>query len=150
MKKIILLLFMSVIALMISCNQTSKTESKTEVSVSSQVSANQKLQIYYFHLTNRCVTCNSIEANVKRLLETNFKKELESGEINFKSINIEEKENYEIAEKYQTANASLFLTNVVQGKEKTIDLTTEAFSYSKNEAEKFKSIVQDSINVLMR
>jgi len=135
---------------MISCNQTSKTETKSATTDSTKTSANQKLQIYYFHLTNRCVTCNSIEANVKSLLETNFKKEMESGEISFQSINIEEKENYEIAEKYQTANASLFLTRVVKGSEKTIDLTTEAFSYSKNEADKFKSIVKDSVNVLIK
>lgn len=150
MKKIAFVFLVSLLTLMISCNQTTKTESNSKTTDSTKVSANLKLQIYYFHVTNRCATCNSIEANVKSLLEANFKKELESGEIAFQSLNIDEKENWALAEKYQTANASLFLTQIEKGKEKTVDLTTDAFSYSKNEADKFKKIVIDSIRVLIK
>jgi hypothetical protein len=134
---------------MISCNQTTKTESNSKTTDSTKVSANLKLQIYYFHVTNRCATCNSIETNVKSVLESNFKKELESGVIAFQSLNIDEKENWELAEKYQTANASLFLTSVIKGKEKNLDLTTQAFTLSKNQPDEFKKMVMDSINMLI-
>ncbi len=53
---------------------------------------NQKkdlLEIYYFHRTERCVTCNAIEGGVRSTLEK-YKKEIAEGDLVFKSINFEQ------------------------------------------------------------
>lgn len=93
------------------------------------------IEVFDFHTTNRCITCKAIEANTKYTLETYFAKELKSGKITFKIINIDEKENEKLAEKFQAAGTSLFLNVVGEKKEKQIDLTNFAFTYGKKQQE---------------
>jgi phosphoketolase len=106
------------------------------------------IEVFDFHTTNRCVTCKAIEANTKYTLETYFAKELKSGKITFKVINIDEKENEKLAEKFQAAGTSLFLNVISEKKEKQIDLTNFAFSYGKKQAEyseKLKSTIEKEL-----
>lgn len=150
MKLKIITLWLLAATLLVSCSQSSNkqvSDAKTDT-ISQQSKA--QLHVYYFHLTNRCVTCNSIEANVKEVIENKFANELKQGIISFESINIQEKENWDIAEEYETANASLFITrNTDQGK-KTSDLTAQAFMLSKNKPDEFKKIIQDTIQSLLK
>ena len=111
---------------------------------------NLKLQIYYFHTTRRCPTCNSIEDNVKLVLESDFKDEIEQGIINFKALNIEDAENKALAEKYQATGASLYLIDIQDGKETDNDLTSYAFTYSRREPEVFLQGMKDTINPLIK
>ncbi len=93
------------------------------------------IEVFDFHTTNRCITCNAIEANTKYTLETYFSKELKSGKITFKVINIDKKENEKLAEKFEAAGTSLFLNVIGEKKEKQIDLTNFAFTYGKKQLE---------------
>ena len=45
-----------------------------------------KIDIYYFHRTIRCETCNSIEKNTIKALDLYFADELKDGSIEFHSI----------------------------------------------------------------
>jgi hypothetical protein len=93
-----------------------------------QISKKTKLAVYYFHLTNRCHTCISIEATTKKVLEENFKTELDNGTIVFKTFNVDLPENKAICKKYEAYGATLALTKLTGGKEKIEDLTNFAFS----------------------
>jgi hypothetical protein len=94
-----------------------------------KVNSKTKLLVYYFHLTERCNTCRSIEATTKKVLEENFKTELENGTILFEVFNVDLPENKSIAKKYDAYGATLALTPIVQEKETGIvDLTNFAFS----------------------
>jgi hypothetical protein len=89
---------------------------------------NLKLKVYYFHITNRCNTCKSIEANVRKTLNDHFLNQLELGVIDLYVMNCELPENKEIAKKYDAYGATLALTSYARGKEaKTEDLTGWAF-----------------------
>ena len=96
-----------------------------------------KLIIYYFHSTHRCPTCLSIEDNTKATLEKYFAKELKTGTIVFKSINVDDKENEKIAKKYDAFGSALHLTVIKDGKEQSEDLTNFAFKYSRNKPDYF-------------
>lgn len=96
-----------------------------------------KLKLVYFHAEHRCPTCLSIEENTKKTLNTYFADKLKSGVITFVSLDVSEKENEAMVEKYEADGSSLFLTRVNGNKEKTTDFTNFAFSYSRNQAEKF-------------
>lgn len=96
-----------------------------------------KLQIVYFHAERRCPTCISIEDNTKKTLNTYFAKQLKEGTITFQVMNVEEEKNLKMVEKYKAEGSGLFLTSINGKTEKTIDFTNFAFSYSRNEAEKF-------------
>lgn len=93
-----------------------------------------KIEVIDFHSTHRCMTCNAIEANTKFTLEEYFADDLESGKITFQSINIDEKENYAMAEKFQASGTSLFLNVIDDGKEVQINLTNLAFKKGKDKA----------------
>lgn len=96
-----------------------------------------KLKIIYFHSERRCPTCISIEDNTKKTLNTYFAKELKEGIIVFQSINADEKKNQKLVEKYEADGSSLYLTKIDGSSEKTTDFTNFAFSYSRNQPEKF-------------
>ena len=86
-----------------------------------------KIEVLDFHSTHRCMTCNAIEANTKYTLETYFAKELKANKITFQVINIDERENEKIAEKFEASGTSLFLNVIKNGKETKVDLTDFAF-----------------------
>ena len=113
-------------------------------------SKKSELDIYYFHRTQRCQTCLSIEENTKKTLDQYFADELKEGTINFHVIDYEGDENKELIEKYKADAPALYLTKVKKGKETSIDLTDFAFDNSLHNADKFRSGFRDKINELMR
>jgi len=136
------LLILSISLFLISCS--GKAQNKA---VENQVNKNT-IEVFDFHTTNRCVTCKAIEANTKYTLETYFAKELKSGKITFKVINIDEKENEKLAEKFQASGTSLFLNVISAKKEKQIDLTNFAFTYGKKQdefSEKLKVTIEKEL-----
>ena len=136
------LLILSISLFLISCS--GKAQNKA---VENQVKKNT-IEVFDFHTTNRCVTCKAIEANTKYTLETYFAKELKSGKITFKVINIDEKENEKLAEKFQASGTSLFLNVISSKKEKQIDLTNFAFTYGKKQdefSEKLKVTIEKEL-----
>jgi hypothetical protein len=96
-----------------------------------------KLQIIYFHAERRCPTCISIEDNTKKTLNTYFAKQLKDGTITLQVLNVEEKKNQKMVGKYKAEGSALFLTSIDGKNGKTTDFTNFAFSYSRNQAEKF-------------
>jgi hypothetical protein len=106
--------------------------------------------IYNFHLTNRCVSCKAIEKATQRTLETYFPNEVKQGLIVFRSIDIDDKVNKSLAEKYGAFGSSLFVTRLYNGKEFTTDLTGEGFKYAKNKEEKFIEILQAKISEYLK
>lgn len=90
--------------------------------------AKVRVQVYYFHITNRCGTCYGIEANVRKTVETWFRNELDSGTVELHILNCELPENKQKVEKYEAYGATLALTIFKDGVEiKTIDITDWAF-----------------------
>ena len=107
-----------------------------------------KIEVINFHSTHRCVKCKAIEKNTNETLTTVFAKELKEGTITLQVINVDKKENYSIAEKFEATGTSMFLNVVVGGKEKKIDITRFAFSNAKNPfqfAEILKSKIDDQL-----
>ena len=96
-----------------------------------------KLKIVYFHSERRCPTCISIEDNTKKTLNTYFANQLKDGTITFQVLNVDESKNTKMVEKYKAEGSSLFLTKVSGSKETNTDVTNFAFSYSRNQADKF-------------
>ena len=95
------------------------------------------LKIVYFHSERRCPTCISIEDNTKKTLNTYFANQLKDGTITLQVLDVGEVKNLKMVEKYEADGSSLFLTKVGGTKETTTDFTNFAFSYSRNQADKF-------------
>ncbi|OQA92477.1 MAG: hypothetical protein BWY26_00243 [Elusimicrobia bacterium ADurb.Bin231] len=76
-----------------------------------------KVIVYYFHDSFRCYTCNNMEKYSREAVETNFKKKLASGKIEFKAVNVEEQGNEHFIKDYNLYTKSLILSLVIDGKE---------------------------------
>ncbi|MFW6254938.1 MAG: nitrophenyl compound nitroreductase subunit ArsF family protein [Chitinivibrionales bacterium] len=97
---------------------TKATESKNDAAVSNQEKkSDQKLMVYYFHTTYRCHSCNMIEQLTKNTVEKEFADELNSGRIEFKSINIEKPENKHFVKNYKLYTKSVVISDLNDGKE---------------------------------
>lgn len=139
MKTIKIFMFWVVALALTSCEgQDKSNEQAFDTSVS-------KIEVLDFHSTHRCMTCNAIEANTKYTLDTYFSEELKDDKISFQLINVDEKENEAIAEKYQAAGTSLFLNVIKEGQETQIDLTEFAFMKG-NDQEAFSADLKAKID----
>jgi len=146
-KNIIITLTMAINMLLFFGNTIAQNEELSDAILTN------KIEVIDFHSTNRCMTCNAIEANTKYTLEKYFADELKSGEITFQTINIDEKENYAMAEKFEAAGTSLFLNVIKSGKETQINLTNFAFMKGKdklNFSKELKSKVNKQLKILNR
>lgn len=134
MKKIILLSFILTLMSGLLCNaQTAKKENKS--------AASDKVEAYYFHMSARCVTCKAVEAEAKKDLES-----LYGEKVNFQAINLEDDASKAIAEKLKISGQTLL---IVKG-DKKINLTNEGFMYARNNPEKFKTIIKEKVDGLLK
>ncbi len=106
---------------------TSCAQNAQEAKESASADKGNRIEVLDFYGTHRCVTCKSIEANAKYTVENLYPEASKSGKIVFKTINVDEEANYDMAEKYEAVGTALFLNVIKNGKEKHVNLTDFAF-----------------------
>jgi len=126
-----------------SCNGQNKSKNQ---SLDQTIS---RIEVLDFHSTHRCMTCNAIEANTKYTLNTYFSKELKQDKITFQVINVDEKENEKIAEKFEASGTALILNVIKNGKETQINLTDFAFMKG-NDQEAFSKELKTKIDTELK
>jgi hypothetical protein len=133
-----MLLFVSLVAFFqfSYCNAQGNKETKTNASLQPEM-----VEVYYFHFTRRCETCMAVENESRKAVEELYASALEEGRIMFQSLNLEEEEGKQIAEKLNISSQTLL---VVRFGEK-IDLTNQGFMYARTDPEKLKKALQDAI-----
>ena len=104
-----------------------------------------KLMVYYFHPTERCPIDQSIEENTRKVMQSDFAKEVKSGTIIFQVINTDDKAYKKLVSTFEMNAQALYLVTLVNGKEIKNNLTEFAFSCSQNNPVKFKSRLKDEI-----
>lgn len=106
------------------------------------------IEVIDFHTTHRCKTCLAIENAAKSVLQTTFANEMKAGTIVFKTVNVDEAANAQLAEKYEASGSALFVYNGKTGN--AVDLTDFAFMYCLSDENKFKETfkaeVQKALN----
>jgi hypothetical protein len=100
-----------------------------------------KIEAYYFHNKTRCTTCKTVEAEAKADL-----KELYGDKVTFQALNLEEKSTEPIAQKLKVSGQTLL---VVKG-DKQVNLTNEGFLYAVNDPDKFKKIIKEKVDPLIK
>lgn len=100
-----------------------------------------KVEAYYFHFTNRCVTCKAVEAETKADLQS-----LYGEQVKFQAVNLDEESSKILAEQFQVSGQSLLL---VRGKT-IINITNEGFMYARTNPEKLKSMIKEKVDGLLK
>ena len=109
-----------------------------------------KVQVYYFHPSERCPIDQSIEANTKIVMQSFFAKETGNGTIIFRVINTDDKSNAKITAKFDINAQALYIVKLEKGKEIQKDLTRFAFDYGQSNPGKFKSGLKDEIEKALK
>ena len=138
--------FFTVLAISLIVTSCSDQNKSKDNSLDQSIS---KIEVLDFHSTHRCMTCNAIEANTKYTLNTYFAKELKEDKISFQVINVDEKENEKIAEKFEASGTSLILNVIKNGKETQINLTDFAFMKG-NDQEAFSKELKAKIDTELK
>jgi len=103
-----------------------------------------KIEVYYFHNTRRCATCQAIESVTKSSLEELYPEQFKKGEVIFVSLNIEDDANEGLVKDLKISGQTLLV--VKDGKKK--DLTNDAFMYARSNPDKLKDKIQKAIGTI--
>lgn len=71
---------------------------------------------YYFHTTGRCATCVKIEELAKDVVERDFRDQVQSGRLAFRSVDVQFPENRHLIRQYQLVTKSVVLVEERDGK----------------------------------
>lgn len=131
--------FWLVVVSLSACNtQTSKGQE-------SSVADAEEIQVYYFHFTKRCATCNAVENETRAVLEMFYADQVEEGILAFTSLNLEDENGKMMAEELNVSGQTLLL---VKG-EQRVNLTNEGFINARTNSVTFHEILKSTIDKLL-
>ncbi|MCU0678887.1 MAG: nitrophenyl compound nitroreductase subunit ArsF family protein [Planctomycetes bacterium] len=138
MKKIVIsLLFLSLTVVLAGCENATSATGENAVAgdqpMSSAKLAEDRLEVFYFHSTNRCVSCLTIGRYVKETMEQRFPEQLKSGLIDYREINVDLPENKETAKKFKATGSSLYINRIIDGQD-NIEFYADVWRNFGNEA----------------
>ena len=134
-----LLLIMFVAGSLFACNAQTAENQKSGNALS------QDVQVYYFHNTARCVTCQAVENETKIALEMFYADNMRTGIMRFTSLNIQEEEGKTMAQKLHVSGQTLL---IVKG-ETMVNLTNEGFMNARTNPSKFHEILKTQVDKLL-
>jgi hypothetical protein len=133
------LLFLCIAMILFSC-KTQTNENQTSESV-----ASNDVQVYYFHNTKRCATCNAVENETRVALEMFYKDQMTTGTMEFTSLNLEEDQGKEMAQSMRVSGQTLLITKG----DTHVNLTNEGFMNARTNPTKFHEILKAQIDKLL-
>jgi hypothetical protein len=140
MKKLISLSVLLLAISFLSVN-TLAADKKTQTTVSKAA----KVEVYYFHFTRRCVTCQTVETETKSAIAALYPAQAKKGLITFTAVNLDKKKSEALAKKCKAEGQALL---VISGG-KRIDLTEQGFMYAKSTPNKLKAELKKTIDPLL-
>ena len=139
MRKFLLMSFVLITLVAISCSAQTNQKPTPPVTKSGDV------EVYYFHMTTRCVTCKTVEAEARKNIEMLYADQVKSDRISFTALNLEEATGKSMGEKLGVNSQTLL---IVKGDLK-INITNEGFLYAVSQPQKFTEIMKSKIDPLL-
>ncbi|MCF7861875.1 nitrophenyl compound nitroreductase subunit ArsF family protein [Candidatus Woesearchaeota archaeon] len=75
-----------------------------------------KIEVYHFHGASQCFSCETIKSFAEETVNLYYKDLLDSGKMEFRSIDVSLPENKEIVNKYGATGSSLWIGTYINGK----------------------------------
>jgi hypothetical protein len=116
--------------------------SDTVSGTSTTSSAPERIELLYFHRTDRCVSCNNAEQYARDTLNTYFPDEVKSGKLSIQSIDYQK--DTEMAKKYNVNVQGLKLVEYRGGQE-TVKDVSEIWAYVRDK-NAYMSYLRDALN----
>ena len=80
----------------------------------SDASKTAKVEVYYFHLTRRCQTCQAVESGAKQAMESLYANQIKKGDYTFKAFNLDDKNSEQLAKRLNIGARPLLLYQVLK------------------------------------
>lgn len=135
------LIWFLVITLLFCAGAAPLTQQSPKGKLPQVTQANDKVIVYYFHGNYRCYSCMRIEQYTRESVEAGFAKELKSGQIEFRSINVDLPANSHYVDDYKLFTKSVIVSDMVQGKERRWKNLQKVWELLRNETT-FKDYVR--------
>ena len=97
----------------VTCNVV-KDSATNSVESSSKISVD-KIEVYHFHGASQCFSCKTIKTFAEKTVNLYYTDLLESGKMEFRSINGDLPENREMVMKYGATGSSLWIGTYIDG-----------------------------------
>lgn len=125
------LLLLSLTGIFSSCNgQSNSTDVNSEQVKTSEVN------VYYFHYTRRCATCNAVQSVSQEAIA-----DLNNSKLIFTEYNLDTPEGKAKGDEVEVSGQTLL---IVSG-DKKIDITNDGFLYARNNPDQLKKIINENI-----
>lgn len=111
-----------------------------------EITVNEKIEAYYFHFTTRCMTCRTVEERAKENLQDLYPELWRSGKLTFRAADLNDKEGETLAKSLNVSGQTLLLAKG----SRQINLTNEAFLYAVTNPDKYKKIIKDKVDELLK
>jgi len=109
----------------------------------------RKVIAYYFHGTFRCASCRRVEALSRKAVGEGFPREIESGRVEFKTVNVDLPPNRHFIEDYRLASQSLVIVEMRHGRVVRWTSLDRVWTLLHDEGE-FASYVRDGVAAFLR
>lgn len=131
----LIILAILTIGLQPSCSAQSEKENKKTT-----VAKVEKIEVFYFHYTRRCATCNAVGSVSKEAVN-----ELYGDKVSFADYNLDEEAGKKIGKKLKVSGQTLL---IVAG-DTQINITNEGFMNARKNPDKLKAIIKEKIDPLL-
>lgn len=143
--KIVLFVCMALSSVLCSCTKSEPVPSNTPAAKPEA----STLNVYYFHRTVRCPSCEKIEALAQKAVEEGFVDELADGRMKWITVNIDEEQNKHFEDHYQLEAQSVVVSETRAGKETRWKNLKKVWDLLDDDAV-FVRYVQDEIRAFIR
>ncbi|WP_010664149.1 nitrophenyl compound nitroreductase subunit ArsF family protein [Marinilabilia salmonicolor] len=132
-------MLLAIVSVAAQCCNSSAQKSDNNESESVATTEASDVEVYYFHATRRCATCQAVEDVTKEVLAEKY-----GEDVSFKSINREEEKDHPLIKKHNVSGQTLL---IIKG-DMVENLTNYAFMNARTNPEKLKSKIEETIESL--
>ncbi len=104
------------------------------------VSLEQQVEVFYFHYSRRCATCQAVETVTAEAVV-----ELFGEKVPFTGFNLDESDGKQKATELGVSGQTLL---IVSG-DKKINITNEGFMFARSNPDKLKQVISDKVTPLL-
>lgn len=109
-----------------------------------------RVDVIYFHVNQRCVTCLCFEDHINNVIEKYFQDAIASGKLTYRVLNAQTPQNTEIAKEYGAVGSQLFINTITDGKDHIEDIDTIWYWNCRNNPQGFELKVKNAIELRLK
>jgi hypothetical protein len=118
------------------------------LSVADNAGASPKYIATYFLTNVRCPSCLTIERLSSETVRTEFSDQIESGLLQWRTVNIDDEGNYHFVKDYSLYTKSVIISEMAEGKEVRWKNLPKVWELLRNEG-KFRKYLKEEISAFM-